>query len=90
LRRKLNLVSRQEQGIHLASLGKPTLSTWQSAILAYASSKCGIRFTSIEQTDKWLRANPQNPQHLTVEAVCELLVVDAPRPVFSPASPTAA
>jgi hypothetical protein len=30
------------------------LSVWQSAVLAYASGKCGVTFTSIEQTDKWL------------------------------------
>jgi len=90
MRRKLDLVSRHDQTIHLASLEKPTLSIWQSAILACASAKCGLQFTSIEQTDKWLRANPHNPQHLTLQAVCGLLVVEPRLPVFSPAPPTAA
>jgi len=73
---KLHVASRHAQGIHLASLGKPTLSIWQSALLAYASAKCGKTFTSIEQTDKWLRTNTANPQHLAVKAVCRLLVVE--------------
>src|ERR1022692_2011113 len=47
------LVARQGQGIHLESLERPTLSIWQSAVLAYASAKCGIKFTSIEHTDRW-------------------------------------
>jgi hypothetical protein len=79
MQRRPYLVSQPKQGVHLASLGKPTLSVWQSAILAYASAKCGITFTSIEQTDKWLRSNPLNPQHLTIKAVCGLLVVEPPK-----------
>jgi hypothetical protein len=73
------LVARQGQGIHLESLERPTLSIWQSAVLAYASAKCGIKFTSIEHTDRWLRTNPQNPQHLTVKAVFGLLLVEPPK-----------
>jgi hypothetical protein len=69
----------EKQAIHLVSPGKPALSVWQSAVLAYASAKCGITFTRIEQADKWLRKNPQNPQHLTVKAVCGLLLVEPPR-----------
>jgi hypothetical protein len=88
------LVSQRKPGIHLASLGKPTLSIWQSAVLAYASAKCGTTFSSIDQTEKWLRKNSQDPHYLTVTAVCGLLLVEPPRGVrkFPPASepPTAA
>src|ERR1017187_3225383 len=78
------LVARQGQGIHLESLERPTLSIWQSAVLAYASAKCGIKFTSIEHTDRWLRTNPQNPQHLTVKAVFGLLLVEPPKKAGNP------
>jgi hypothetical protein len=94
MQQTLRLVSQRKPGIHLASLGKPTLSIWQSAVLAYASAKCGTTFTSIGQTENWLRKNSQNPSHLTVKAVCSLLLVEPPRGVvFPPARqppPTAA
>jgi hypothetical protein len=92
MQRKPYLVSRRPQVICLASPNKPKLSIWQSAVLAYASAKCGSTFTSIEQTDKWLRTNSQNPQHLTVKAVCGLLLVEPPKSVrrLPPASPPTA
>jgi hypothetical protein len=90
--RKPYLISRQKHGIHHASLGKPALSVWQSAVLAYASAKSGIAFTSIEQADRWLRTNPLNPKHLAVKAVCGLLVVEPPKKVrtFPPTQPPTA
>jgi|HubBroStandDraft_1064217.scaffolds.fasta_scaffold321435_2 hypothetical protein len=94
MQQTLCLVSQRKPGIHLASIGKPTLSIWQSAVLAYASAKCGTTFTSIDQTENWLRKNSQNPQRLTVKALCGLLLVEPPRGVriFPPAPrpPTAA
>jgi hypothetical protein len=83
------LVARQPQAIHLESIGKPILSIWQSAVLGYDSAKCGIKFTSIEHTDRWLHTNPQNPQHLTVKAVLGLLLIERPkgRRKYSPAPP---
>jgi hypothetical protein len=82
----------EKQAIHLVSPGKPALSVWQSAVLAYASAKCGLAFTSVEQTDWWLRNNPRDAQHLTVKALRELLAVKPPRGVkiFPPAPPTPA
>jgi hypothetical protein len=82
----------EKQAIHLVSPGKPTFSIWQAAVLAYASAKCGVTFTSIEQTDKWLRTNARNPQRLTGKAVCGLLLVEPPRGVkiFPTASPPTA
>jgi hypothetical protein len=84
--------SRQEQGVVLASLGKPPLSIWQSAVLAYASAKCGIAFTSIEQTDTWLRTNIRHPQHLIVRVAFGLLLVEPPSgaEMPAPASPRTA
>jgi len=84
--------SRQRQAVHFASLGKQPLSIWQSAVLAYASAKCGTTFTTINQTDKWLRINLRHPQHLTVKAACRLLLVEPPNGVeiFPPASPPTA
>jgi hypothetical protein len=84
------LLSRRKQWSRHASPRKPTLSIWQSALLAHASAKCGIRFTSIEQTGNWLRANPQDPRQTAVQEVCGLLVVEPPRPAYSPVPPTAA
>ena len=75
----LYLVPREAQGIHLASITRPTLSIWQSAVLAYASAKCGVTFTSIEHTDRWLRTNLHNPQHITVQAVFGLLLLQPPK-----------
>jgi hypothetical protein len=92
MHRKPYLVLRQERPVHLASLGKLRLSIWQAAVLAYASSKSGVTFTSIEQTENWLRKNSQNPQHLTVKAVYGLLLVEPPKGVktLPPASPPTA
>jgi len=96
MRQKLYVDTGQVQGTHVASLQKPTLPTlsnWQSAVLAYMSVKCGIMFTSIEQTESWLRTNRQNPQHLSVSAICGLLFIEPPKRVriFSPHPlPTAA
>ena len=92
MQRKPYLVSQRPQVACIVSIGKPALSVWQSAILAYASAKCGITFTSVEQTDKWLRKNSQNPQHLTVKAAYELLLVEPSKVVktFSAASPPTA
>lgn len=78
-KQKFHLRSQPAQEIHLSLREKPALSIWQSAVLAYASAKCGKTFTSIEQTDKWLRTNLKNPQHLTVKAVRGLLVAEPPR-----------
>ena len=92
MQRKLHLVLRQRQGVSPASLGKATLSIWQSAVLAYASAKGGTAFTTIEQTQDWLHANTQHSEHLSVKAVCELLLVEPPKhnPIFSPALPPTA
>jgi hypothetical protein len=92
MQRKPYLVSRRPQVVSLASIGKPTLSVWQSAVLAYASAKSGVTLTSVEQTDKWLRTNARNPHHLTVMAVRGLLVVEPPKgmKIFPPASPPTA
>lgn len=86
------MLSEQEQGSRLLSFGAPPLSIWQSAVLAYAGAKCGINFTSIEHTDRWLRTNPQNPEHLTVQAVFGLLLVEPPKDhwKFPPAQPSKA
>jgi len=81
--------NRLEQGDHSASLTQPTLSIWQSAVLAYASAQCGISFSSIGQIDKWLRTNPQDSKHSAVRAVCTLLITEPPksgRPFYHPAS----
>jgi hypothetical protein len=86
------LVPREQVAIHIASPEETTLSAWQCAVLAYASAKCGLAFTSIEQTDWWLRNNPRDAQHLTVKALRELLAVKPPRGVkiIPPAPPTPA
>jgi hypothetical protein len=55
------------------------LNIWQSAVLAYASANCGITFTSIDQIGKWLRINPQDPQHPTIEVAYSLLLVEPPK-----------
>jgi hypothetical protein len=55
--RTLRLVSQRKPGIH----EKPTLSIWQSGVLAYANAKCGTKFTSIEQIENWLRKNSHSP-----------------------------
>jgi hypothetical protein len=40
-------------------MGNPkAMTTWQSAILAYASDRCGVRFTSLREADQWLIAHP--------------------------------
>ena len=57
-------------------LTNPTPSIWQAAVLAYASAKCDILFTSIGQIDKWLRKNPQDSNHSAVRAVGRLLVAE--------------
>jgi len=92
MQRKPYLVSRRPQVVSLASIGKPTLSVWQSAVLESARAKSGVTLTSVEQTDKLLRANARNPHHLTVMAVRSLLVVEPPKgmKVFPPASPPTA
>jgi len=92
MQRKPYLVSRRPQVVCIASIGKSTLSIWQSAVLAYASAKSGSTFTSIEQTNEWLRTNSQNPQHLTVKAVCGLLLVEPPKSarILPPAQPPTA
>ena len=82
--------ANQTSKLDLASLRQPALSMWQSAILVYASVKCGIKFTSIDQTDRWLRMNPHNPQHLTVDVVLQLLLVEPPRDRRKSSPPTAA
>jgi hypothetical protein len=86
------LVPREQVAIHLASPGETQLSAWQCAVLAYISAKCGLAFTSVEQTDKWLRNNPRDAQHQTVKALRELLAVKPPRGVriFRPAPQTPA
>jgi hypothetical protein len=65
MQRKPHLFSRRPQAGCLASLDKPPLSIWQSAILASASAKYGITFTNIERPENWLRKNSQNRQDLT-------------------------
>lgn len=79
----------QQSYVHPSLLTDPTLSIWQSAVLAYASAKCGISFTSIGQIDKWLQTNRQDSQRSVVRAVCRLLVAEPPksgRALFRPAS----
>ena len=92
MQRKPYLVSRRPQVVCIASIGRPALSVWQSAVLAYVSAKCGSTFTSIKQTKEWLRINPEDPQHLTIKAVCGLLLVEPPKRVntLPPASPPTA
>ena len=61
--------------------GRPTLTNWQSAVLAYASNKCGSVLIGISETDEWLRQNPQSPGHLAVRALRALMVCDPPMPL---------
>ena len=79
MHKKRCLISNREQEYSLAAPETPALSIWQSAVLAYVSAISGTAYTSIEQTNNWLRTNPQNPQHLIVKVVCGLLVAEPPK-----------
>jgi hypothetical protein len=51
-----------------------SVSVWVDAVLAYASERCGVPFTNLQEADEWLLNHPENP--LNQKAIRVLLTAE--------------